>query len=205
MPKSPARRISPVTSALTVILALAAPFTMALAMLFVDPVWAAGPALESDYVRLVFSDPSDIARLDKKIDFGDSGGWFVSSAPAEVEKRLLRKIDAIYDKVQRILDMRKPQQRKVLLRVFHDEEELAATFLKIFKRQGSARAWYVYEYNTIYINVQDVNEGMLAHELAHSIIDHYLTVRPPRASAEILATYVDKYLFDDVKARNDLQ
>jgi hypothetical protein len=77
--------------------------------------------------------------------------------------------------------------------------------VQIFKRRGSARAWYVYEYNTIYINVRDVNEGMLAHELAHSIIDHYLSVRPPRASAEILATYVDKSLFDDVKSRNDFQ
>ena len=166
---------------------------------------AAALTLESNSVRLVFNDPSDVARLEKKIDFGDSGGWFASSVPEAVEKRLMQKIDAIYDKVQRILDMRKPQQQKVLLRVLHDQDELAATFFQIFKRKGSARAWYVYEYNTIYVNVQDVNEGMIAHELAHSIIDHYLVARPPRASAEILATYVDKYLFDDVRTRNDFQ
>jgi len=203
MPKSLARRIPPVRRGLAVSLALAAVFAVTIAC--ADPVRAAGATLESDYVRLVFSNRDDIARLNKKIDFGGSGGWFSSSATTDVEGRLLRKIDAIYDKAQRILDMRKPQQQKLLVRVAGDNDELAATFLRIFKRKGSARAWYVYEYNTVYINVQDVNEGILAHEFAHSIIDHYLAVRPPRASAEILATYVDKYLFGEVQTRNDFQ
>jgi len=56
------------------------------------------------------------------------------------------------------------------------------------------RAWYIYERNTIYLNVRDVNEGIVAHEMAHAIIDHYLLVRPPRATAEILARYVDEHL-----------
>jgi len=182
---------------------LAAVFAVALTMAFASPAWAGGPMLEGNYTRLVFSDRGDIARLNKKIDFGGSGGWFASSAPAETEGRLLRKMDAIYDKVQLILDMRKPQQLKLLVRVASDKDELAATFFKIFKRKSSSRAWYVYEYNTVYINVQDVNAGIIAHEFAHSIIDHYFAVRPPRASAEILATYVDKYLFDEVRTRND--
>ena len=205
MPKSLARRIPLVRSGLAAILALLAIFTMALTMLSASPAWATGATLESNYVRLVFSNRDGITQMNKKIKFGGSDGWFSSSDPAAVEKRLLEKVDAIYDKVQRILDMRKPQEQKVLVRVASDEDELAATFLRIFKRKGSARAWYVYEYNTVYINAQDVNEGMIAHEFAHSIIDHYLAARPPRASAEILATYVDKYLFDEVRTRNDFQ
>jgi hypothetical protein len=42
--------------------------------------------------------------------------------------------------------------------------------------------------NTIYLNVDDLHEELLAHEMAHAIIDHYLLVRPPPATAEILAT-----------------
>ena len=38
--------------------------------------------------------------------------------------------------------------------------------------------------------------GMLAHEMAHAIIDDFLQVRPPMASAEILARYVDAHLND---------
>ncbi len=47
----------------------------------------------------------------------------------------------------------------------------------------------------IFINADDIHEGMLTHEMTHHIIDHFLTVRPPRASAEILAVYVDAHLF----------
>lgn len=203
MPKDIARRISFVRRGLANKLALRAVCALALVMAFAGPVWAGGQMLESNFARLAFSNKDDIARLEKKISFGDSGGWFASSDPAAIEERLQHKIDAVYDKVQRILDMRKSQQQKVLVRVATDKTEQAATFFKVFKRNGSARAWYVYEYNTIYVNAQDVNEGMLAHELAHSIIDHYLAMRPPRASAEILATYVDKSLFDEVRVRND--
>ena len=71
---------------------------------------------------------------------------------------------------------------------------LYAAHQKIFEKPCRFRAWYVYELNTIYLNVDDVHEGMLAHEIAHSIIDHYLLVRPPKATAEILARYVDKHL-----------
>ena len=49
------------------------------------------------------------------------------------------------------------------------------------------------------IRVQDINEGILAHEMAHAIIDHFFDIRPPRATAEILARYVDKHLNDQQK------
>jgi len=176
-------------------------------MALFTPHWAmAEVELKSNFVRLVFSDQDDIARLDKKIDFGDSGGWFAASTPAAAQERLLRKIDAIYTKVQRILDMRKPpMQPTVVLQVARDEDELAAISVKIFKRRASARAWYVYMHNTVYINVRDVHAGMIAHELAHAIIDHYFSAPPPRNTAEILATAVDRSLFDEVKTRNDFQ
>jgi hypothetical protein len=32
--------------------------------------------------------------------------------------------------------------------------------------------------------------------MAHSIIDNYLLVRPPKATAEILARYVDSHLIE---------
>lgn len=158
--------------------------------------------LESKYLQITFNSSEDIARFNKSIDFDTgsfSGGFFSSETPTELSGKLTRKLDLLFEKVQRILDMRKPLENKIRVVVHSSEEELAATFVKIFKKQGSARGWYVFEYNTIYLNAQDVHEGMLAHELAHAVIDTYMNVRPPRATAEILATYVDKHLFEEVK------
>ena len=40
---------------------------------------------------------------------------------------------------------------------------------------------------------------MLAHEMAHAIIDNFMKLRLPRATAEILARYVDAHLLEEVK------
>lgn len=164
---------------------------------------AAKVKFETQYLRLVFNNPADLSRFYKNIDFDSGQGsssLFAKHSAEEEQRLLIAKLDALYEKVQRILDMRKSMSEKVRVQVHSDKEEQAATFQRVFKKPGYARAWYIYEYNTVYMNVTDVHEGMLAHELAHAIIDHFMNVRPPRATAEILATYVDKHLFEEVKS-----
>jgi Zn-dependent peptidase ImmA (M78 family) len=124
--------------------------------------------------------------------------FFSSRNSYDHEKELVRKVDLLFEKVQAILDMRK-RMRKVRVRLFSNSDQLQKAYQKIFGSPCHVRGWYVYDFNTVFLNVRDVHEGMLAHELGHAIIDHYLTVRPPRATAEILAKYVDKHLFDEVK------
>lgn len=173
-----------------------------LATLWCIPAQAAKVKIETRYLRLVFNSPTDLSRFHESIDFdsGQGSSSLFAKPSADEEQRLLSaKLDALYEKVQRILDMRKSVSEKVRVQVHSDKEEQAATFQRVFKKPGYARAWYIYEYNTVYMNVTDVHEGMLAHELAHAIIDHFMNVRPPRATAEILATYVDKHLFEEVK------
>ena len=89
--------------------------------------------------------------------------------------------------------MRK-KMKKVTINIYHNKNQLHEAYQEIYLSPCRVRAWYEYRFNTVYINVGDVHEGMLAHEMAHSIIDHYLLVRPPAATAEILARYVDSHL-----------
>ena len=86
--------------------------------------------------------------------------------------------------------------RKVKIEIYADKKKMQAAYSQKFKTQGHYRAWYRFDQNTIYLQVKDMHEGMLAHEMAHAIIDNFLKVRPPRASAEILARYVDTHLHD---------
>ena len=157
--------------------------------------------ITTKYTTLVFQSEKDVAKFSRQIDFkgeGGFGGFFSSPSPTEVRNNLIVKIDALFERVQRILDMRK-QMQKVRIQVYSSYDVLSQAYYQQFRQKCNVRAWYVYERNTIYINVDDVHEGMLAHEIAHAIIDHYLAVRPPRASAEILARYVDEHLFDEIK------
>ncbi|MCJ7542674.1 MAG: hypothetical protein MUO88_23745 [Desulfobacterales bacterium] len=120
---------------------------------------------------------------------------FKKKSPDDIENEIKLKVDAVYEKVQEILDMRKSME-KVTIYIVHDKQELHFLYQKIFKTPCHLRAWYVYELNAVYVNVDDIHEGILAHEIAHSIINHYLLIRPPKATLEILARYVDGHLFD---------
>ncbi|MBU1196823.1 MAG: hypothetical protein KKE62_15255 [Proteobacteria bacterium] len=80
------------------------------------------------------------------------------------------------------------------IHLYSNSAALKKAYEKIYSAECHLRAWYRFNNNTIYLNVQDLHVGILAHELAHAIIDHFLTVRPPGQTAEILARYVDTHI-----------
>lgn len=162
---------------------------------------AGGYTVNTKYSKFSFASKEDVRKLNSSLDFStgkSSGGFFSKASDKEVEYELIKKVDALFVKVQRILDMRK-KMKKVQVNIYPNKAGLHKAFYNLYKKECKLRGWYLYRKNTIYLNVQDVHEGMLAHEFAHAIIDHFLAVKPPRASAEILARYVDEHLFDEVK------
>jgi len=158
--------------------------------------------LVTRYTIICYQNLEDLKKFDNKIDFSP-GEWgikslFSSSGSKQVKGKLARKIDALFEKVQEILDMHK-RMKKVRINIYKNKKQLQDAYYRIYKKKCRIRSWYLFERKTIYSNVDDLFEGMLAHEMAHHISDHYLMIRPPRATAEILARYVDKHLFDKVK------
>ncbi len=158
--------------------------------------------LETKHAIIHYQGLEDLEEFDDQVDYspGDWGlKWLFSGSESKgLEKKLANKVDALFEKVQEILDMRK-RMNKVVISIYNNEGQLHDAYYRLFKKTCRIRSWHVYESNTIYVNISDLNEGILAHEMAHHISDHYLVVRPPRATSEILARYVDKYLYDEVK------
>ncbi len=157
--------------------------------------------VKTKYINLHYQSESDLKKFDKKIKAVKNTGSFASfsssGSTGGPHGRLAKKIDTLVEKVQLILDMRKAI--KINVRIHHDKKALKEAYYKIYKKDKTLRAWYLFEYNTIYVNADDLFAGMLAHEIAHAIVDHFLDVRPPRATAEILARYVDGHLNEEAK------
>ncbi len=156
-------------------------------------------SLETKYTIIHYQSLKDLKKFNHKVDYSP-GEWglkrlFSPSDSTKMIDKFKKKVDVLYERVQDILDMRK-RMKKVTINIYQNKKQLRAAYWGIYKKPCKLRAWYIYEYNTIYINVYDLHEGMLAHEMAHSIIDNYLTVRPPGATADILARYVDSHLFE---------
>jgi len=152
-----------------------------------DIIWQ---KIETKHTIIRYQTQKDLKEFNKHVDYspGELGIKRPPHRPGpnDLINNLKKKVDALYDRVQEILDMRK-RMRKV----------------SIYKKICRYRVWYIYEYNAIYVNSDDLNEGILAHEMAHSIIDHYLLICPPRATAEILARYVDSHLFEGLSTKTN--
>jgi len=170
------------------------------------PEWQ---TFETKHTIIHYQSSEDLKEFNKKLDCF-SGGWgfmriFSGSDSDNLKKKIRKKVDTLYEKVREILDMRK-RTRKVNIKIYSNKNQLKIAYRKINKRSDrsykdstSPRAWYIHQSKSIYLNVNDLNEGMLAHEMTHAIVDHYLLVRPPKATAEILARYVDTQACDLVR------
>lgn len=154
--------------------------------------------IESKHAVVYYRSEKDLQRMNRAVDYSihENGLRLFRSTPKNesLYAHLKAKIDAIFERAQEILDM-KSRIKRVVIRIYSDSEQLEDVCYKITGRKCRNRSWYIFNNRTIYANARDINEGILAHEMAHHIIDHYMTVRPPKATAEILARYVDKHLF----------
>jgi len=153
--------------------------------------------LETKHALIRYQSVKDLAKFNKEIEYGEDKSSALLSLFGLGEDKVIRsvtgKVDAIYERTQDILDMHR-KMKKVVINIYPDKEELNRAYTSIYNEECRIRAWYIFDENTVYINADDLHEGMLAHEIAHSVIDHFLLMSPPAASAEILARYVDANL-----------
>ena len=153
--------------------------------------------LQTRFTILKYKTSQDLIRFHSSVRFGPRK-WNRSLelediTQEQVEDMVIKKVDAIFIQAQEILDMKK-RFDPVNIHVHSDTQSLKKAYESIYSGECRLRAWYRYRTNTIYLNSRDLHQGILAHELAHAIIDHYLTVKPPPQTAEILARYVDTHL-----------
>ena len=57
-------------------------------------------------------------------------------------------------------------------------------------------AFYSHKTKTIHVDVSSITDGVLAHEMAHGVINFYFKTPPPAKMQKILAQYVDLHLWD---------
>ena len=143
--------------------------------------------------------------LNRKLKLGRSAGFlglFAGKESGSIAERLERKIDQIFENAQTLLDMHNCKS-KIKIMVHADQNEVDQSYSNLVSKYNLSSlhtdyiAFYFHKLKTVYISLETVTEGVMAHELAHAIIDHYFIIRPPSKVAEMLARYVDKHLERD--------
>ena len=114
-----------------------------------------------------------------------------STGDSSLQNQVSEKIDIIVERVKTILEMH-PRNFKVAIHILSDSDKVKAIYRKKYHQDVDFIAFYSPIEKTIYIAADDSKSNILAHELAHAIIDQYFGVAAPVKIHEILAQYVDE-------------
>ncbi len=151
--------------------------------------------VESQFFTIFCPKELDMEKIHKRINTRFVDVDLSAPAPSKrnPEKLLAYKFDLLLKKVEAILDMY-PMGLHVNVKIYQNAEELLRGCEGILGRVNRANSFYIHKERTIYTTLKGISEGVLSHEIAHSIIDHYFIILPPRKVQELLAMYVETHL-----------
>ncbi|MBI9074486.1 MAG: hypothetical protein JEZ02_03665 [Desulfatibacillum sp.] len=159
--------------------------------------------LETEHLVVCYQNPEDLKALGTRIKY-DIGSWslFRQSGSHVHPDQISQKMDSLFIRVQNLLDMKKTYP-KITLFLFSNTNQFNAAYAQALNERtpDSAKARYIHQERAIYAVSQDIDEGIMAREMAHAITNQYLVVRPTRKAADILASYVGQHLLDSSAPR----
>ncbi len=135
----------------------------------------ASKTLESHFSTIHYSSDQELDDFFWRI----SGKRLTLADGADLVKR---RVDELVERVEGLLEMYPTS--------LHFTIDLGS------KVNDDAVAQYSHSTRTIHVWLARVTDGILAHEIAHAVINVYFPVPPPEKAQEILAQYVDKHLYN---------
>ncbi len=113
-----------------------------------------------------------------------------------IESRISARLQFLLSRVEDILGMR-PLIPSIDIKTLRNREDLRARCRQLMGGQADYKSFYVHSLSTIFASEKDIVDSIIAHEMAHAVMDHYFMVPPPSMAAELLAIHVDEHLERD--------
>lgn len=167
---------------------------MLLGMLWID---SAGAAYRSRYVeRLVYHSVEELQEFNDNLRLTRQLSAMVAQKrPATIEEEVLAKLDIIIEKVEVVLDMF-PNNLGLSVHVLPDRDAVSAAFRRTYNKKVDYLAYYSLSEDTIYFSASDASIRVVAHEIAHAVVDDFFQVRPPYTMHELMAQFAEKHVTD---------
>ncbi|MDD5136112.1 MAG: hypothetical protein PHN63_02045 [Candidatus Omnitrophica bacterium] len=153
--------------------------------------------IETNYFTIEYQSSVNLqlvaGRLNKRGYF--SLGLFGSNESSEAtpEEQVARRVDSLLKRAEELLDMY-PSNLRITIKIFKDESSVGEAYFKIFGTRPDYKAFFIYQYKTIYTSEFGISDSVIIHEMAHAVVDSYFSVNPPSKASEVLAIYVDMHL-----------
>jgi hypothetical protein len=112
-----------------------------------------------------------------------------------IEAKVAYRLDVVFMRVRDILGMY-PGKSEIKIKLYKKRRDISSELYYLNQADEACKSFYSYRFNTIYASEQDMTDSVVAHEMAHAVVDNYFSTTPPEKMAEILATNVDARLDD---------
>jgi hypothetical protein len=167
------------------------------AVLFILLFSSRSPAneIKTQYIKVVYSSEDELRSFSKDIYLGSLSYLLRNRESVMAEDDLKNRLDVIVEKVESILDMY-PKEVKFTIRLLPSEDAVRRVYKARYGKSADYIAFYSSIGKVIFVSVADVDTRILAHEIAHAIIDLYYGIATPSRIHEILAEYVADHLGD---------
>jgi len=164
--------------------------------------------LNTKKAKIIYDSPADLQEINRRLNSSTVG--FVSQqnslAPCQSQDpaatQLVAKIDGLLSKVAAILRLDQQNSPQLTIRFLKDGRQVTKLF-ELFQPSserplfgyGSLPAFYEPASRTIILSVQDLHEGILAHEIAHFLLCTGRFSPPPEYYQENLAREVESRIY----------
>jgi len=159
------------------------------------PSLTSGFELKTRFTTIYYEDEALLRKFNKKIYLGSLSYLLRNKQSITVSDEVANKVDVLIEKVETILEMF-PRDVQFSIVLLASDREVQNIYRSKYRRSVDYIAFYSPRDRTIFVSVSDVRLGVLAHEIAHVIIDSYYGVRTPTKIHELLAQYVEEHLMD---------
>lgn len=151
--------------------------------------------LKSRYATVVYGSDEQWRRFNKEISLGSLSYLLGGRKSVTVADEVKNKLDVLIERVESILSMY-PKEVGFSLVLLSSDKEVQDVFRKKHGKDVDYISFYSPRDKAIYVSVRDVDIGVMAHEIAHMIIDLYYGTGTPEKIHELLAQYVESHLKD---------
>ncbi|MCM8787846.1 MAG: hypothetical protein NC935_07360 [Candidatus Omnitrophica bacterium] len=152
--------------------------------------------IKSKHFTIYCAQDIEVTTLIQQLDIGSSDKLLAGKPMDEKnssQAELADMLDTLFMRVCNILDM-PLYSFQGNIKICKDIAQLATIYYNLFNKELHAPSFYVFDFNTIYVSLENFKRQIVGHEIAHAIISRYFVVLPPIKVQEILAGYVEYQL-----------
>lgn len=158
---------------------------------FLLSVFCYADTIETKYFTVTLCDNCSLSSFAERISATSFFRLDAQSDKTDIRSVIKEGIDSLFLEVSDVLDIHLKTYHARLI-IYPDVVEVSeAAYGDAQIIEANLPSVYIPSHNTIYISFADITAGMLAHEMAHALINNYFVVAPPPKVQEILAGYVE--------------